>query len=66
MVYEDSKVALRQLEIASAALLSRQSLHAFDGKSIAKDGRFHPRILTLVRLSLFFVLWNLLLRSAGW
>lgn len=49
MVYVDNKVALRQLELANKALLSKLSLRSFDGTSLAKDGKFHPRILTLVR-----------------
>lgn len=54
MVYVDNKVALRQLEVANAALLSRSALRsdsylASGKKSIAKDGKFHPRVLTIVR-----------------
>ena len=53
MVPVDNKVALRQLEVANAALLSRSSLRSNSQlssglKSIAKDGKFHPRVLTLV------------------
>ena len=48
MVFVDNKVALRQLELANAALLSKTSLRSYEGKSIAKDGQFHPRVLTLV------------------
>ncbi len=51
MVLTDNKVALRQLELANAALLSGTSLRTHSGKSIAKDGQFHPRVLTLVRPS---------------
>ncbi|KAI9056927.1 Arginase/deacetylase [Trametes sanguinea] len=47
MVQTDNKVALRQLELANAALLSHTSLRSYSGKSIAKDGKFHPRVLTL-------------------
>ncbi|KAH8102945.1 agmatinase [Cristinia sonorae] len=47
MVYTDNKVALRQLEIANAALLNRTSLRSSAGVSLAKDGKFHPRVLTL-------------------
>ncbi|TBU59851.1 Arginase/deacetylase [Dichomitus squalens] len=47
MVTTDNKVALRQLELANAALLSGSSLRTWEGKSIAKDGKFHPRVLTL-------------------
>lgn len=49
MVYVDNKVALRQLEIANADLLAKTSLRAAEGTSLAKDGKFHPRVLTLVR-----------------
>ena len=60
MVFVDNKVALRQLEIANAALLSRPSLKsgaqlAAGQKSIAKDGKFHPRVLTLVSINLVYV-----------
>lgn len=55
MVNTDNKVALRQLEIANAALLSRTSLHISEGESIAKDGKFHPRVLTLVRSNSYIV-----------
>ncbi len=51
MVYVDNKVALRQLEIANAELLSHTSLRSAEGISLAKDGKFHPRVLTLVRLT---------------
>ena len=52
VILVDNKVALRQLEIANAALLARTSLRAAayraEGKkSIALDGKFHPRVLTL-------------------
>lgn len=47
MILVDNKVALRQLELANAALLARPSSHAPEGKSLAKDGKFHPRVLTL-------------------
>lgn len=47
MVKTDNKVALRQLELANAALLASESLRSYSGKSIAKDGKFHPRVLTL-------------------
>ncbi|KDQ51550.1 hypothetical protein JAAARDRAFT_163488 [Jaapia argillacea MUCL 33604] len=47
MTFVDSKVALRQLEIANAELLSREASHSFKASSIAKDGKFHPRVLTL-------------------
>lgn len=48
MVFVDNKVALRQLELANIELLSRTSLRSSEGKSIAKDGKYHPRVLTLV------------------
>lgn len=48
MVRIDNKVALKQLEDASAELLTRTSARKYEGKSLAKDGKFHPRILTLV------------------
>lgn len=48
MVFIDNKVALRQLESASAELLSKTSLRTYEGDSLAKDGKFHPRLLTLV------------------
>lgn len=53
MVYIANNVALRQLEIANAAILSRTSLRSTEQvssekKSIAKDGKFHPRVLTIV------------------
>lgn len=47
MVLTDNTVALRQLELANAALLAAQSLRSYAGKSLAKDGKFHPRVLTL-------------------
>lgn len=48
MVLIENTVALRQLEVANQALLSRSSLRSYQGQSIAKDGKFHPRVLTLV------------------
>ena len=47
MVLTDNKVALRQLELANAALVSGTAARAYEGKSIAKDGKFHPRVLDL-------------------
>ncbi|KAH9915809.1 agmatinase [Epithele typhae] len=47
MVLTDNKVALRQLELANAALVQGTALRAPEGKSLAKDGKFHPRVLTL-------------------
>ena len=47
MVLTDNKVALRQLELANAALVSGTAARSYAGKSLAKDGKFHPRVLTL-------------------
>ncbi|KAH9938305.1 Arginase/deacetylase [Fomitopsis serialis] len=47
MVYTDNKVALRQLEAANKMILNHTSLRIHKGESIAKDGKFHPRVLTL-------------------
>ena len=47
MVLTDNKVALRQLELANAALVQRESTRGHAGTSLAKDGKFHPRVLTL-------------------
>ena len=47
MVLTDNKVALRQLELANMALLSGAASRSYAGKSLAKDGGFHPRVLTL-------------------
>ncbi|TFY61649.1 hypothetical protein EVJ58_g4383 [Rhodofomes roseus] len=47
MVPTDNKVALRQLEAANKMLLNHTSLRSYEGMSIAKDGKFHPRVLTL-------------------
>ncbi|KZT58700.1 Arginase/deacetylase [Calocera cornea HHB12733] len=47
MTFVDNKVAIRQLETANADLVQRSSATAFNGSSIAKDGKFHPRVLTL-------------------
>jgi len=59
MTYFDNPVALRQLELANKEILSTESTRSFQGTSIAKDGKFHPRVLTLVRPRsniLFFLL----------
>lgn len=49
MITVDNKVALRQLQLANAELLKREASRTpEDGKSIALDGKFHPRVLTLV------------------
>lgn len=53
MVFVDNKVALRQLELANADILSHTSLRAAEGVSLAIDGKFHPRVLTLVRIITF-------------
>jgi len=47
MVYTDNKVALRQLEAANKMILNHTSLRSYEGESIAMDGKFHPRVLTL-------------------
>ena len=54
MIPFDNKVALRQLELANADLLSKTALTGSKTgkKSIAKDGKFHPRVLTLVRVAM--------------
>lgn len=49
MVYTDNKVALRQLELANKALLAKTHAKVAEGTSLAKDEKFHPRVLTLVR-----------------
>ena len=59
MIPFDNKVALRQLELANAALLSTTALRSYPGKSLAKDGKFHPRVMTLVRViaACHHILW---------
>jgi len=47
MTFVDNKIAIRQLELANAELVARESDRAFEGQSIALDGKFHPRVLTL-------------------
>ena len=59
MVLVDNKVALRQLELANAALLKRNSLRVAEGKSLAKDGNFHPRVLTLVSYDVCYCIIDL-------
>ncbi len=59
MVFIDNTVALRQLELANVALLSRTNTQTYDGKSLAKDGKFHPRVLTLVSMLLVVSLFPL-------
>jgi hypothetical protein len=44
----DNKVALRQLELATEDIFQRNASTPGHGQSIAKDGLFHPRVLTLV------------------
>ena len=34
-------------ELANAALVSGTAARSYAGKSLAKDGKFHPRVLTL-------------------
>ncbi|EIN09870.1 agmatinase [Punctularia strigosozonata HHB-11173 SS5] len=47
MVLFDNKVALRQLEIANKELLAHEAARSFSNRSLALDGKFHPRVLTL-------------------
>ncbi|EPQ54015.1 Arginase/deacetylase [Gloeophyllum trabeum ATCC 11539] len=47
MTFMDNKVALRQLEAANKALLRREAFRSYNQTSLAKDGKFHPRVLTL-------------------
>lgn len=56
MVFIDNAVALRQLEVANAALLSQTNSRTYEGKSLAKDGKIHPRVLTLVGVALVVLL----------
>ena len=49
MVFIDNTVALHQLELANAAILAQTNTQVYEGSSLAKDGKFHPRVLTLVR-----------------
>jgi agmatinase len=51
MVFVDNKVALRQLELANKDILAHEAAHSFTSKSMALDGKFHPRVLTLVSTS---------------
>jgi agmatinase len=48
MIPFDNKVALRQLQNASTNLVKRNASRFAKGRSIAKDGLYHPRLLTLV------------------
>jgi agmatinase len=48
MIPVDNKVALRQLRVANEDLVARNASRQATGKSLAKDGLFHPRVLTLV------------------
>jgi hypothetical protein len=50
MVPSDNKVALRQLDVAAKNIFQRNTSTPSHGTSIAKDGLFHPRVLTLVSL----------------
>ncbi|KZT18034.1 Arginase/deacetylase [Neolentinus lepideus HHB14362 ss-1] len=47
MTFMDSKVALRQLEFANKELVRREAFRSYNQTSLAKDGKFHPRVLTL-------------------
>ncbi|KIJ36541.1 hypothetical protein M422DRAFT_179332 [Sphaerobolus stellatus SS14] len=47
MVYVDNKAALRQLEQAGRSIVSKEAKRIPEGVSLAKDGKFHKRILTL-------------------
>ncbi|KAF8578771.1 Arginase/deacetylase [Ramaria rubella] len=47
MVRTDNKVALRQLEAGARDLIGRESSRMYESQSLAKDDKFHPRILTL-------------------
>ncbi|KAF8524053.1 Arginase/deacetylase [Hysterangium stoloniferum] len=47
MTYYDNPVALRQLEIANKVIVSKESARSFQGTSLAKDGKFHSRVITL-------------------
>ncbi|EPQ54906.1 Arginase/deacetylase [Gloeophyllum trabeum ATCC 11539] len=47
MTFVDNKVALRQLELANKELLSREAARSYNETSLAKDGKYHPRVLTL-------------------
>jgi agmatinase len=48
MIPFDNRVALRQLQNASTDLVKRNDPRSTKGRSIAKDGLYHPRLLTLV------------------
>jgi hypothetical protein len=48
MVPSDNKVALRQLDVAAKNIFQRNASTPSHGTSIAQDGLFHPRVLTLV------------------
>jgi len=58
MVKVDNKVALRQLEQAGRELVMRSAKTTYDGESMAKDGQFHTRILTLVRHTLRYTVFT--------
>ncbi|TFK53432.1 Arginase/deacetylase [Heliocybe sulcata] len=47
MTFMDSKVALRQLEIANKDIVTREAFRSYNETSMAKDGKFHPRVLTI-------------------
>jgi agmatinase len=47
MVFTDNKVALRQLDVATRAVLARNTSAPPAGSSLARDGAHHPRVLAL-------------------
>lgn len=65
MTTMDNKVSLRQLENAARELIGRQSSHSYEGQSLAKDAKFHSRILTLVCIHIFTIPLSQLAISLG-
>ena len=61
MVTTDNKVALRYLEAIPQGLITGESAHSYDGRSLPKDSKFRLRILSLVyiqsSLSLFKMIY---------
>jgi agmatinase len=57
MIPFDNTVALRQLELANKELLEKEAARSPSGESIALDGKFHPRILALVRPPITPFVW---------
>jgi agmatinase len=55
MIPFDNKVAIRQLEEANKDILQRNASRQAQDRSIAKDGLYHPRVLTLAS-NIFHVL----------